>query len=425
MSLILVSGSVQAMDIQEVTSSKGITAWLVESHQNPIIAIEYAFTGGVSHEPKELGGLTNLLASTMDEGAGSYESEAFRDILTDESIGLSFRSGRDRLYGSFKTITDSSDLSFELLRLAVNEPRFDQKPVDRIRGQIQTGIVSKQNRPQTKSSEVFRELVYGDHPFGRTSDGSVESLDKITTDDLRAFHKAHLSKDGLVVAVVGDITAAELAKRLDQVFGDLPDMGQTTEISEIANQSSGIQKLVEFDQPQTSLLVVQDTIKRSDPDYFAAYVVNHILGGGSFSSRLFQEIREKRGLTYGVGTSLGGDLKSPLMFAQLQTANDTAKEALELMRDEWRLMAAEGPTQDEMDTAIKYIVGSYALLFTNTSAIAGNLLGLQIGERPKSYINDRVAIFESLTLEDLKAVAKRVLDDSKWTVIITGNPTGF
>ncbi|MGB0844890.1 MAG: M16 family metallopeptidase, partial [Alphaproteobacteria bacterium] len=286
-------------------------------------------------------------------------------------------------------------------------------------------IASQQNRPQTKSSAAFRELVYGDHPFGRDSDGSIESLDLISVADLHAFHKAHIARDGLVVAVVGDISAEELTVRLDQVFGELPMEGDTVETQPVSNQSAGVEKLIEFDQPQTSLLVVQDSIKRNDPDFFAAYVVNHILGGGSFSSRLYQEIREKRGLTYGVGTSLGGDLKSPLMYAQLQTANDTARQALDILRSEWQLMATEGPTQAEMDKAVKYIVGSYALQFTNTSAIAGNLLGLQIGKRPKSYINDRVAIFKALTLEDLKGAAKRVLDDSKWTLIVTGKPEGF
>lgn len=423
--VLVFASPAHAIDIQQITTDKGITAWLVESRHVPVVSMEFAFGGGSAHDPSGSQGRANLAAATLDEGAGEYDSLTFRKVLEDETISLSFTAGRERMYGSFKVLKDSADLGFELLDLSLNDPRFDDEPVARMKRQITAGIVSEQQSASFKAGEAFRSVVYGDHPFARNSDGTPESVAALTAQDMRDWLAANRAQDRLFVAVVGDISADELKARLDSLFGDWPQTGQFTDVDAVSNQQPGATEVITIDQPQTTAWLVQDALPRTDPDYYAAYVLNYILGGGQFGSRLHNEVREKRGLSYGVGSSLSGTKKAPLWFVSLQSANETVAEAVDLVKSEWARMAAEGPTDAELEAAVNYILGSYALNFTSTNGIANVLLGLQIADLGASYPTDRDAIFRALTTEDLKRVAAERLDPDALTVIVAGNPEGF
>ncbi|NDW04016.1 M16 family metallopeptidase [Jiella pacifica] len=414
------AGPAEAVDIQEVTSPGGIKALLVEDHSNPLIAVNFAFKGGGStQDPDGKEGLSNLLTGLLDEGAGDIKSADFQAKLDDLGVSMSFETGYDNLTGSFRTITDFEDEAFDLLHLALTEPRFDEEPVNRIRGQIVTGILADRNDPEKIASKVFRETVFAGHPYSRPDEGAAESLAAITADDLEQFRARVFAKDDLVVGVVGDITPEALKKRLDQVFGSLPEKA---DLKTVPMAEPVLGKTVNFDLavPQTNIRVAMPGVMRSDDDFFAAYLMNHILGGGSFTSRLYEEIREKRGLAYGAYSYLASYDHGALLGIGTATRADAAPQTVGIIREELQRMAEEGPSEQELEKAKAYLKGSYAVRNLDSSlAVAQTLVGIQLDDLGKDYIDERQALIDAVTLDDVKAAAKKLLDVSP-TVVTVG-----
>lgn len=398
-----------AVTIQEVKSPDGITAWLVEDYTVPIVSIRFAFEGGRTQEPKGKEGLANLMSGLFDEGAGDLDSEAFQVRLDDAGAEMRFNAGRDGFYGSMRMLADQRDEAFDLLRLAVTRPRFDGEPVDRIRAQIVSGILGNARDPETAAQIAWSEAVYGEHPYSRREEGSETSLASITQDDLRTFHRKLFARGNLKIGVVGAIDAETLGRELDRVFGELPEKPNLVPVDK-ASPKLGQEIDVTYELPQTMLRLAYPGIERKDPQFFAAYLVNHILGGGTFTSRLFDEVREKRGLAYDIGSALVNNEYSNGLAISTATRSDRAGETLDLIRKEVRRLAEEGPTQAELDAAKKYVVGAYAINNLNSSmAIAGTLVELQLDDLGIDYIQRRAGLIEAVTLDDAKAVARRLL----------------
>jgi zinc protease len=401
--------ALSAMKIQEVTSSKGVKAWLVEDYTVPIIAIRFAFGGGETQDPLGKDGITNLMTGLFDEGAGDLESEAFQIRLDDAGAEMSFNANRDTLYGSMRTLADQKDEAIELLTLAVNKPRFDQAPIERIRSQIVAGIIAAERTPQAAAGRKWAETLYGDHPYARRDEGTRETLASITAQDLRELHKAIFARGNLYVSVVGAIDAETLKPILDKVFGDLPEKPKLVPVPD-ATLNFGKTLKVDYDLPQTSIQMAYPSVKRSDPSFFAAYIMNYVLGGGTFSSRLFEEVREKRGLAYSVDSGLSNAAHSNLLAISTATRSDRAAETLKVIHDTVAKLAADGPTQKEVDDAKKYITGSYAINNLDSSgAIARTLVEIQIDDLGIDYMDRRVGIIEAVTLDEVKAAAARLL----------------
>ena len=418
--LAFASAPALAVDIQEVTSPGGIKALLVEDHSNPLIAVNFAFKGGGStQDPDGKEGLSNLLTGLLDEGAGDIESADFQAKLDDLGVSMSFDTSYDNFTGSFRTITDFEDEAFDLLHLALTEPRFDEEPVNRIRGQIVTGILADRNNPEEIASKVFRETVFAGHPYSRPDEGTPESLANISAEDLEAFRNRVFAKDDLVVGVVGDITPEQLGKRLDQVFGSL---NETADLTPVPMAEPVLGKTVNYDiaVPQTNIRVAMPGVMRSDDDFFAAYLMNHILGGGSFTSRLYEEIREKRGLAYGAYSYLASYDHGALLGIGTATRADAAPQTVDIIRQELQSMAEKGPTPEELEKAKAYVKGSYAVRNLDSSlAVAQTLVGIQLDDLGKDYIDERQALIDAVTLDDVKAAAKKLLDVSP-TVVTVG-----
>lgn len=398
-----------AVTIQEVKSPGGITAWLVEDYTVPVLSIRFAFEGGRTQEPKGKEGLANLMSGLFDEGAGDLDSEAFQTRLDDAGAEMRFNAGRDGFYGSMRMLADQRDEAFDLLRLAVTKPRFDADPVDRIRAQIVSGILGNAKDPETAAQIAWSEAVYGEHPYSRREEGSEASLASITQDDLRNFHRKLFARSNLKIGVVGAIDAETLSRELDRVFGELPEKPDLTPVDK-ATPKLAQEIDVTYDLPQTMLRLAYPGIERKDPQFFAAYLVNHILGGGTFTSRLFEEVREKRGLAYDIGSALVNNDYSNGLAISTATRSDRAGETLDLIRKEVRRMAEEGPTQAELDAAKKYVIGAYAINNLDSSmAIAGTLVELQLDDLGIDYIQRRADLIDAVTLDDAKAAAKRLL----------------
>src|SRR5438105_9431955 len=212
-----------AIDIKEVKSPGGVTAWLVEDHTNPLIAMRFSFKGGSADDPPGKEGMTTFIASMLDEGAGDLDSNAFQRKREDLAMRLSFNAEMDHFEGSLQTLTGKRDESFGLLKLALTTPRSDALPLERVRGQLLVGASENREDPERIASNAWMAAALGSHPYARESDGTSDSLKIITADDLRAFHRQLFTRKGLKIAVVGDIDIPTLTRLLDDTFGALPD----------------------------------------------------------------------------------------------------------------------------------------------------------------------------------------------------------
>lgn len=404
---------------QDVTSDKGIHAWLVEDYSVPIISIRFAFDGGSSQDPAGKEGLANLMTALFDEGAGDLDSDAFQTQLDAAGAEMSFSADVDSINGGMRMLAEEREKAVGLLKLAVQQPRFDQNPIDRMRNQILTGIQASELDPNTKAQDAWSEALYGSHPYGRKFEGTTETLPTMTAADLRAFYKANFARDHLTIGVVGAIDAKTLKTLLDDVFGDLPAKAALTPVPDLAG-TFGRDLKIDYPLPQTSIYLAYPAVKRQDPRYFAAYLMNQILGGSEMTSRLFTEVRDKRGLTYGASSSLLNLDHADSLVVGTSTRADRAGETLQVMRDVIAGMAKDGPTPAELAAAKTYVIGSYAINnLSSSSAIAGTLISLQQENLGIDYINRRGALIDAVTIDDVKAVAKELLS-VKPTILTIG-----
>ncbi|MDA8232477.1 MAG: pitrilysin family protein [Magnetospirillum sp.] len=423
--LLLPAAPAGAVTIEKVTSPGGIEAWLVEDHSNPIIDLELAFRGGASVEPEAKAGLAYMVSSLLDEGAGPYDSQTFQGKLDDLAIELGFDSGEDNFHGHLKTLTRNRDIAFDLFRLALTRPRFDKEPVERIRSQILTALARQQQSPEAIASLDWFKTQFAGHPYAVPVRGTPETVNAITVGNLRSYVKAHLARDNLLIGVVGDITPAQLAQLLDATFGTLPAKAAPVTIPDIAPVAPGRMEVVRRHDPQTVAIFGQQGLKRDDPDWYAAYVMNYILGGGDFSSWLTEDVREKHGLAYSVYSILQPMEHTGIIFGSVATENSHFAESVRLIRQEWARMRDQGPTQKELDDAKTFLTGAFALQLDSTTSIADLLVTLRIDRLGIDYIDRRKDLLGAVTLADVRRVAKRLLHPEALAFVVVGEPEGI
>jgi zinc protease len=411
----------QATNIERVVSPGGIQAWLVRDATIPLVAMDFAFTGGANQDPEVKPGVSYLTAALLDDGAGEFDAKAFAQRIEENAVQLHFSSGRDNFQGSVRMLRERMNESLDLLRLALTQPRFDNDALERVRAQAVSSLRRETTNPNSISNRVWWKTAFPTHPYGRPTNGTLESVPTITRDDLRDYHSRVLTRETLKVAVVGDIDAATLGPLLDRVFGALPAKGRLNTLPPARIQDVGRRIVVDLDVPQAVLSFGGQGLARKDPDFIPAFVVNHVLGGGSFSSRLYNEVREKRGLAYGVSSNLLPLDRAALFTGGTQTSNDSAGEALKIIEAEIRRMAGEGPTEDELAKAKAYLKGSFPLRFDTSSKIAGQLLQIQVEDLGIDYINKRNSLIDAVTIQDARRVAKR-LADGGMLVTVVGRP---
>tara|TARA_R110002049_G_scaffold135950_9_gene295572 strand:+ start:612 stop:1922 length:1311 start_codon:yes stop_codon:yes gene_type:complete len=411
------------VDIQTVTSPGGIEAWLVEEHSLPFVAVEIAFVGGTSLDVEGKRGAVNLMTGLLEEGSGDLDARGFARAKEELATSFGFSANSEQLTISARFLTENFDASVALLRDAIQKPRFDDGDIERVRAQVLSGLAFDAKDPNEIAAKTFASMAYGEHPYGTVDTGTPESVAALTRDDLLEAHSNVLVRDRVLVGAVGDITPEQLGALLDAVLGDLPESGPMLPPM-VEPQITGGTTVVEFDTPQAVALFGQRGIGVGDDDYFAAVLLNQIIGGGSFESRLMQEVREKRGLTYGVYSYLySRDLANAYM-GSVSSANDRIAEAITLIRDQWRLAAEEGVTPEELDAAKTYLTGAYPLRFDGNSTIAGILVGMQLIGLEPDYVKTRNDRVESVTLEDVKRVAGELMDPDALHFVVVGKPAG-
>jgi zinc protease len=411
-----------AAKVQHLISPGGIEAWFVQDSTVPLIAMEYAFGGGATQDPADKPGVGNMVANLLDEGSGDLDSKTFHERLERRAIELSFSTARDNFRGSLRMLRDNRDEAFDLLRMALTSPRFESSDVERIRAQVMSGLRRETSNPNSLATRKLLEVAFGNHPYGRPGNGTLESVPRIDVADLKDYVRRVLARDTLRIAVVGDVDPATLGKLLDQTFGGLPAKASLAPVAEVEAVKPPQRAFIPLDVPQTVVTFGGPSFKRSDPNFMAGYVVNHILGGGGLSSRLYHEVREKRGLAYSVYESLLWMDHSALFIGNTGTRADRAGDTVDAITKEVRRMAEDGPTQQELDEAKSYLKGSQMLALDTSSKLASALLQYQLDRLPIDYIEKRNAIVDAVTLDDAKKAAQRLWGQGLLTVIVGRAP---
>ena len=413
-----------AIEVQEVTSPGGIKAWLVQDDTIPFVAVDFDFKGGASLDAPGKRGAINLMTSTLEEGAAKRDATEYARAVEDLGAEFSFSVNDDALSVTFRALTENRDQAADLLAQALAQPRFDEDAVDRVRAQVQAVIRSEATDPGAIAAKEMARLVWGDHPYGTSLNGTADSVNALSRQDLVAAKNRVLARDRVVVGASGDISAEELGLLVDRILGGLPQQGTAPLPEQAELHVEGGVTTIDWDSPQTIVSFTGPGIAFADPDYFAALVANHILGGGGFSSRLMDEIREKRGLTYGVGTGLATGIFGYSWQGGMAGSNATTGQAVDLIRQEWARMADEGVTEKELESAKTYLTGEYPLRFDGNAKIAAILSGMQMIGLPSDYINTRNQLVEAVTVEDVNRVAKRLLRVEDLRFVLVGRPEG-
>ncbi len=411
--------------VKTLVSPGGVEVWHVESNVVPLIAVAFVFEGGSAHDPSDKPGVAQMLARLLDEGAGEYNSDAFQERLAGRAIELSFNAGNDAIGGSLKTLVKHADEAFELLHLALAEPRFDQDAIERVRAQTIAGLRYQQNDPGVMATRRFFEEGFAGHAYGRPTSGTPETVAAITRDDLVKMHQAIITRGRVKVAVVGAIDADRLSVLVDKAFGVLPEAKPLAVIEPVALQQVGSRFVVDLDVPQSVIRFGTQGIAWRDPGFIPAYVLNHILGGGAFTSRLFQEVREKRGLAYSVGTSLVSYRSAAMTWGYTATKNERVGEALQVISEEIMRLKNDGPSDEELQKAKDYLIGSYALGFDTSTKIAHTMVQIAFEGLGVDYIARRNALVASVTQEDIHTAAERIFGNGQMLTVIAGRPTGM
>ncbi len=414
-----------AVDIQRVESPGGIEAWLVEEHSIPIIAVEIAFDGGGALDPRGKEGLANLLSGLLDEGAGDLDSQAFQGRLEELAIRLGFDSYRDTFWASLKTLTENRDEAFALLGLALTAPRFDTDAVERVRGQVLSGLRRDAEDPDEIAGRKFLATAFPYHPYGRPGRGTPESVAAITAEDLHGAVAQRFAAANVTVGVVGDIDPETLGLLLDRTLGGLPARARTATIAETRPAPVASISVVRKPVPQSVVRFGMPGLKRSDPDFYAAYLMNHVLGGGSFTSRLYGEVREKRGLAYSVYSYLSTLDRAGLVAGGVASANERVAEAIEVIRGELSRLREEGITEDELRDAKTYINGAYPLRLDSNTSIARSLVAIQLEDLGIDYMDRRSSYIDAVTTEDIRRVARRLIRPDELIIVVVGDPEGL
>ena len=407
-------------DIQVVTSPGGVTAWLVSDSFVPMISMEMAWKGGSSVEPLDKEGVAWVLSYMMNEGAGDLDTAAYGARMADLNMKFFCGPMSDWTECGMVTLRETMDDSFDMLRLAFEKPRFDQEPIDRAKKELSIGLMQAETEPKTIANRAMMQIIASGHPYSRYA--TPASVSTITKDDISAYMKSQMTKDRLLVVVAGDITAEELKPKLDEVFGSLPATSILPEVPDVKPAETPAEPVVkQLPIPQTVVTFSGPGLKRSDPDFYAAYVLNYILGGG-FSSRLTDDIREKKGLTYGIGSELSVQQHLARWSGASSTMNDKAAEVVSLIREHIARLGKEGPTEKELADAKAYLTGAFPLNFDANKKIAANLMSFRQDDLGIDYVAKRNDFINAVTMEDVKRVAATYMKPENFTFVLVGQP---
>lgn len=413
-----------AAEVKEVVSAKGIKAWLVEEHSLPLVAVHVAFEGaGFAHDRSGQEGRANMAAQLLTEGAGDMDARAFNKALESRAITMNAGANEDLLEVSVQSLSEHKDLAFSYLSQMLAKPRFDKDAMERVRRQILASIKQAEQTPEYQMERAFMRQAFGDHPYAQPELGTSSSVGRLDTYDMQHYTETYMTQENMLVAVVGDVTPDELKTLLDKYFTGLPTKYKPdAKLAEVKIAKGGKPKVVDFAIPQTMIAFGLQGLKRNDPDYIPAYILNQILGGDGLSSRLWKEIREKRGLSYGVYSQMAPYSAGAVWKGSFSTRNEEAKNALAVLKDTLDTFAKDGPTEAELSDAKKYLTGSFVLNLDSNADLAAFLINMQYNRLGKDYLDKRNDMIEAVTRKQVQALAKQLIDTQALITVLVGKP---
>jgi zinc protease len=421
-SLLAAPSAAVALEVQEIVSSTGVKAWLVEEHSVPLVAMKFAFMGGSAQDPAGKEGLATMVSDLLTEGAGDMSADVFKEKLSQLSTRLTISSGRDAIYGGIATLTKRLGPSAELLRQVLANPRFDTDSVERVRGQHLSDLTRSSNDPTRLALDRWYAEAFPNHPYARPVEGTTDTIAAVTVADLKAMHANLIARDALRIVIVGDLDKRAAIETLDTLFGGLPEKAKITPVEKIEPRGVPAPVVITKDFPLATATFGLPSLRTDHPDFPALQVLNQIIGSGDFDSRLMEEIRVKRGLAYSIQTRLLRDTITSLMVGGVATKNEAMGTTLGVMRDVFTDMVRNGPTPSQFDNAKRYLTGSYLLDFDTNSKVANSLLGIQLDGESPDYLLARNRQISAVTLQDVKRVAGEILKPDRMVVTIVGNP---
>src|SRR5271165_6408999 len=423
---VIVSSPDSAVNVRTLVTPGGLKVWLVESYAVPVVSLEFAMRGGAAQDPSDKAGLSMLMTGLFDEGAGDLDSQAFQRALDEKAVELSFRNDREHVAGRMRTLVKNLDRAAELLRLALNGPRFDEEPFARVREHANARLRHDANDPASVAARAWRANAFPGHPYGEPTDGSLESLALIERGDLVAAAKRLLARDQLVIAIVGAIDERGAADLIDKAFADLPAKADLKPVAAASFARLGRIDAIPLDVPQSTIRFGRPSLMRDDPDYIASVVAAHVLGGsGNMTSRLFREVREKRGLAYTVFGNFYAYDHGAFYYGGTTTKNERARESFDVASAEIRDVALRGLSDEELEKGKTYLIGSYPLRFDTSVKIASQLVHIQLEGRSPEWLVERNRQIAAVTGESLKRAANRAFGDGSLYTTVVGKPEGF
>jgi zinc protease len=418
--VLFATTQVLAFEVQEVVSPKGIKAWLVESHDIPILSMMFSMPGGRNFEQPGKEGAHALLADMLDEGAGPYSSEQFKALRTRMTSRLGFYTDGDYTSGYLSTLSKNRDATANLLQLALESPRFEEKSFDRFRDQAVQDLAQGKVDPATIADEAWFAAAFPGHIYGRQSKGTESSLKALTTDDLRSVWKATANRRELRVAVVGDITPTELKNLLDRTFGGLPDTPLNIATQPVQMTRGPIEKRIPYAGPQTLVYFGNPAFSGEGREGWSSNILAEILGGQASFARLTQSLREKSGLTYSIGFGHYSFRYASIQLGTFSTATATTEQALQKLKQELADIAQTGPSTEELRKIKSYMIGSYALRFSDNDSIASELLSVLQRGNGLGYFKDRANKINAVTVKDVKSAAAKLLKPENQIIVVVG-----
>ena len=413
--------SISALEYKELKTEDGIKIWWVKDESLPIISISFSFNGGSYLDVKGKEGTAYLMTALLDEGTKNFSSSEYKIAMKSNGMNLSFSTARDRIGGNFQIISTQKSKGFELFYEAVNFPAFNYEEIEKVKKQIVSSIKIDNSDVSSVADRKFDEFFFGSHNFSRTIKGSQESIERISRKDLVAYHKNVFAKENIVIGVSGNIGEKEVKRYISMVFGNLPSVGNQIKISTFNSLKVG-EEVFKMDTPQTTVMFGQPGISRTEKNYFVARIANYILGGGGFQSRLYKEIREKRGLVYSIYSYLDSYTVDGVIVGGFQTRNHSVMDTIEMVKEEWSKINSLGVTARELEDAKTYYKGSFARNLTSSLSIANLLKIVQYYNLGNDYFAMRDKIIDDITLEQINNLISNLVDSDKLFFMIVGKP---
>jgi zinc protease len=416
-------GTAGAVNVKTLDMGQNVQVWYAEDHTLPMIALTAALPAGSAYDPANKPGVAEFTADLLNEGAGNLSSQQYQEALSNKAIRLSMSTQRDYLVISLVTLSENAKEAFRLLGLALTKPRFDADAISRVRAQIIAGLQEQDEDPPTIASKGFSNTFFGRHPYAHPINGTADSIYRINRTDIRTFARDHWVRNGLRIAVSGDANPDTLKMLIGSAFGQLAERWPTP-VPPVHHVGAPGIHIIPMPVPQPTAIFGLPGILRSDKDFIPAYVANYILGGGGFSSRLMQEVREKRGLTYGISTSLDTLRRAGLFAGQVATRAGAMRQTIDVVRATMKDFVENGATEKELADAKTYITGSFPMAFSSNVGIANQLNSFQRVGLPIDYLKKRNALINAVSQSDVKRVAKRLFNPAKLTIVIGGSLQG-